>query len=147
MVSDRTVLPPIRCLGFVGYRSCRGRNEFRSMYALTTLPRRTTPLIEPPSGQYSPVRCVARPSSRVRARVLPVQHLLRGGYERGLHAFQGGQRHHGRFGTPEEERGAGGRGGGGEQLTESPSSRHRFGVCFMLTMPGSSRNHPSSRGR
>ena len=45
---------------------------------------------------------------RVRARAPPVQHLLRGGYKRGPHAFQGGQRHHGRFGTPEEEKGGGG---------------------------------------
>ena len=37
-----------------------------------------------------------------------------------------------------------GRGGGGKQLSESQSSRRRFGVCFTLTMPGSSRNHPSS---
>ena len=51
-----------------------------------------------------------RPSLRVFARGPPVQHLLRGGYKRGLHVFQGGQRHHGRFGAPEEERGAGGRG-------------------------------------
>ena len=41
----------------------------------------------------------------MRARALPVQHLLRGGYKRGFHAFQGGQRHHGRFGAPEEEKG------------------------------------------
>ena len=41
-------------------------------------------------------------------------------------------------------RGAGGRGGGGKQLSESQSSRRRFGVCFTLTMPGSSRNDPSS---
>ena len=40
-----------------------------------------------------------------------VQHLLRGGYKRCLHAFQGGQRHHGRFGTPEEEKEGGGAGG------------------------------------
>ena len=33
-----------------------------------------------------------RPSSRVRARAPPVQHLFRCGYQRGLHAFQGGQR-------------------------------------------------------
>ena len=46
----------------------------------------------------------------MRARISPVQHLLRGGYKFGFHAFQGGQRHHGRFGTPEEEKGAGGRG-------------------------------------
>ena len=56
-------------------------------------------------------RWFATPSSRVRARAPPVQHLLRGGYQRGLLAFQGGQRHHGRFGTPEEEKGGGGAGG------------------------------------
>ena len=55
-----------------------------------------------------------RPSSRVRARTPPVQHLLRGGYKLGLHAFQGGRRDHGRFGTPEEEKGGGGPGGRGE---------------------------------
>ena len=55
------------------------------------------------------VHCGLRPSSKVRARASPVQHLLRGGYKRGLHAFQGEQRHHGRFGAPEEEKGAGGR--------------------------------------
>ena len=48
---------------------------------------------------------------RVRACAPPVQHLLRSGYKRGLHAFQGGRRHHGRFGTPEEEMGGGGAGG------------------------------------
>ena len=31
--SDPSVLPPIKCLCFAGYRSRRGRNEFRSMYA------------------------------------------------------------------------------------------------------------------
>ena len=36
---------------------------------------------------------------------------------RGLHAFQGGQRHHGRFGTPEEEKGGG---GGGEATAGEP---------------------------
>ena len=81
-------------------------------------------------------------SSRVRARRPPVQHLLRGGYKVGLHAFQGGQGHHGRFGTPEEEKGGGG--DGGKQLSESQPTRRRFGVCFTLTMPGSSHNHPSS---
>ena len=45
------------------------------------------------------------------ARASPVQHLFRGGYkQRGLHAFQGGQRHDGRFGAPGEEKGVGGRG-------------------------------------
>ena len=47
----------------------------------------------------------------MRAHAPPVQHLLCGGYERGLHAFQGGQTHHGCFGTPEEEMGGGGVGG------------------------------------
>ena len=44
----------------------------------------------------------------MRARAPPVQHLLRGGYKRGLHAFQGGQRHYGRLGAPERENEAGG---------------------------------------
>ena len=56
------------------------------------------------------VRCGTGPSSRVCARAFPVQHLLRGGYKRGLHAFQGGQRHHGRFGASEGEKRAEGRG-------------------------------------
>ena len=60
-------------------------------------------------GVLGVVRCGTRPWSRVRARTPPVQHLLRGGYKRDLHAFQGGQRHHGRFDAPEEENG--GRGG------------------------------------
>ena len=58
-------------------------------------------------GVLEVVRYGTRPSSRVRARTPPVQHLLRGGYKLGLHAFQGGQRQHGRFGTPEEEKGGG----------------------------------------
>ena len=41
-----------------------------------------------------------------------------------------------------KKRGVGG--GGGKQLSESHPSRRRLGVCFTLTMPGSSRNHPSS---
>ena len=58
------------------------------------------------------VVCIGtRPSSRVRPRVPPVQHLLRGGFTRGLRVFQDGQMHHGRFGTPEAERGGGGAGG------------------------------------
>ena len=56
------------------------------------------------------VRCGTRPSSRVRARTPPVQYLLRGGYKLDLHAFQGGQRRHGRFGRPEEDKGGGGAG-------------------------------------
>ena len=61
-------------------------------------------------GVLGVVRCGTKPSSRVHARAPPVQNLLCGGYKRGLHAFQGGQRHHGRFGTLEEENGGGGRG-------------------------------------
>ena len=52
-------------------------------------------------GVLGVVRCGTRHSSRVRTCAPPVQHVLRGGYKRGLHAFQGEQRHHGRFGTPE----------------------------------------------
>ena len=62
-------------------------------------------------GVLGVVRCGLRPSSRVRARAPRVQHLLRGDYKRGLHMFQGGQMHHGRFGTPKEKKG--GRGAGG----------------------------------
>ena len=61
-------------------------------------------------GVLGVVRCGTRPSSRVRARAPPAQYLLRGGYKRVLHAFQGGQRQHGRFGTPEKEKGVGERG-------------------------------------
>ena len=64
--------------------------------------------------------CGTRPSSRVRARAPPVQHLLRGGHKRGLHAFQGGQRHHGRFGTPEEKKGGGGEATAGESVLATP---------------------------
>ena len=62
-----------------------------------------------------------RSSSRVRARAPPVQHL-RGGYKPGLHAFQGGRRHHGRLGTPEEKKGARGRGEAtaGESVLATP---------------------------
>ena len=45
-------------------RRRRGRNGFHSMYALSTLPKRTTPLIEPSSGQYSPVLARHRILSR-----------------------------------------------------------------------------------
>ena len=45
------------------------------------------------------------------------------------------------------KKGGGGAGGGREQPVESQSWRRRFGACFTLTMPESSRNHPNSRGR
>ena len=67
----------------------------------------------------------------MRARAPPVQHLLRGGYKRGLHAFQGGQRHHGRFGTPEEEKGGGGAGGRGEAIVgESVLATPLWGMLY-----------------
>ena len=43
-------------------------------------------------GVLEVIRCGTGPSPRVRARAPPVQYLLRGGYKRGLHTFQGGQR-------------------------------------------------------
>ena len=43
------------------------------------------------------VCCGTEPSPRVRARTFPVQYLLCSGYKRGLHAFEGGERHHRRF--------------------------------------------------
>ena len=114
------------------------------MHALTTLPKRTTPLIKPSFGECSPVLVChkrlsqsfvnstmacehacgstighARGSSLwnrafvkgTRSRPSCVVHLLRGGYKRCLHVFQGGQRHRGRFGTPMKEKGGGWAGG------------------------------------
>ena len=67
-----------------------------------------------------PVGCGTGPSSRVCARASPVQALLRGGYKCGLLAFQGGQRYHGRFGTPEEENRGGGAAGRREATAREP---------------------------
>ena len=69
-------------------------------------------------GVLEVVRCGTRPSS---ARASPVQYL-RGGYKRDLHAFQSEKGHHGRFGAPEEEKGAGGRGEAtvGESVLATP---------------------------
>ena len=58
-------------------------------------------------GVLEVARCGTRPSSRVRARASLVQHLLRGGYKRGLHAFQGGPTHHNTLGYLGEKRGRG----------------------------------------
>ena len=60
----RTVLLPTGYLWFVRYGSSRGRNEFRCMYALAALPKRMTPLIEPSSGQDSPVLACLETLSR-----------------------------------------------------------------------------------
>ena len=65
----------------------------------------------------------------MRARAPSVQHLLRGGYKRDLHAFQGGQRHHGRFSTPEEEKGGGG-GRGEATAGESALATPLWGMLY-----------------
>ena len=63
------------------------------------------------TGVLEGLRCGTGPSSRVRARAPPVQHILYGGYKRGLQAFfQGKQRHHECSGAPEEENRGGGQG-------------------------------------
>ena len=49
----------------------------------------------------------------MHAHAPPVVNLIRGGYNRGLHTFQGGQRHHRRFCAPEDKKEGGGGGGGG----------------------------------
>ena len=64
----------------------------------------------------------------MRARAPPIQHLLRGGYKLGLHAFQGGQRHHERFGTPEEEKG--GEGTGEATIGESVLATPLWGMLY-----------------
>ena len=66
-------------------------------------------------GVLGVVRCGKRPSSRVCARASPVQHLLRGGYKRGLHVFQGRQIHHERYVASEEENWGGGAGGNNQR--------------------------------
>ena len=94
-------------------------------------------------GVLGIIHCGTGPSSRVHARAPPVKYLLRGGHKRGLHAFQGGQRHHGRLGAPKEEKR--GRGGGGKQLGRRASPGDAaLEHAFTLTIPGSSRNRPSS---
>ena len=73
------------------------------------------------------VCCGTGPLPRVRARAPPVQHLLRDRYKRGLHVFQGGQRHHGRFCAPEEGKGGGGAGGDGGWPTNRAKIAQRQG--------------------
>ena len=63
------------------------------------------------------------------ARVLPVQYLLRGGYKRGLHVFQGGQRHHGRFGAPKEDKEGGGAGGSDCRRVSSGDATLGHALC------------------
>ena len=58
-------------------------------------------------GVLRRIRGGTGPSSRVRARARPVQHLLHGGY-RSL--FNDGRRHHGRLSASEEENAGGGAG-------------------------------------
>ena len=66
----------------------------------------------PTNGTEVGSRCETGHSPRVGARTPPLQHLLCGVYKRGLHAFQGGERLHGRSGVPQEESGGGGGRGG-----------------------------------
>ena len=67
----------------------------------------------------------------MRARTPPVHHLLRGGYKLGLHAFQGGQRHHGRLIHLRKKGGAGGRGGRGEATVgESVLTTPLWGMLY-----------------
>ena len=65
----------------------------------------------------------------MRARAPPVQYILRGGYKRGLHAFLGRQRHHGRFGAPEGEKGDGG-GRGDATVGESVLAAPLWGMLY-----------------
>ena len=66
---------------------------------------------------HDSMRACARLDDRVCSGWFAVEHgvlapflLLHDGHKRGLHVLQGGQIHHGRFGTPEEEKGGGGAG-------------------------------------
>ena len=130
---DRTLLWTVLALFWRATENDLGHSSIPRWHASMRAARRESVL--------EVVCCGTRSSLRVRARAPPVQHLLRGGYKRGLHAFQGGRRHDGCFGTPEEEKGGG---GGVKQLPESQSWRRHFEACFTLTMPGSSLDHPSS---
>ena len=67
----------------------------------------------------------------MHVRAPSVQHLLHVGYKRGLNAFQGGQRHHGCFGTPDEEKGGGVAGGRGEATAgESVLATPLWGMLY-----------------
>ena len=80
-----------------------------------------------PQGVIGVVRCGTGPLLRVRAHALSVQNLLRSGDKRGLHAFQGRQRHRGRFDAPEEEKG----GGRGEAIArESALAKSLWGMLY-----------------
>ena len=74
------------------------------------------------------------------------QYLLRGGYkQRGLHPrLKAGKDIMDALVHLRKKKGAEDE---GKQPEESRCWRRRFGACFMLTMPESSRNHPSSRAR
>ena len=54
------------------------------------------------------VLCVTITGNFLRMGQSTCKHLLRGGYKRGLNAFQGGKRHHGRFGASEGKKRGGG---------------------------------------
>ena len=143
-------------------------------HALSTLPKRTTPLSEPLLNSTRPfwrateydlghssiprwhtrmraarrqsvlgvVHCGTGPSLRVRSRAPPVQRLLRGVYDVAYTHFKADKDIMDALVHPRKKKGAGGGGGGataGEPVLATPR-----GACFTLTMPGSSRNRPSS---
>ena len=89
-------------------------------------------------GVLEVVRYGTGPLPRVRARAPLVQHLLRGDYKRGLHAFQGGQRHYGRFRVLKKKRGR------GEETAGEPVLSTPFWGMIYADDAGVSRNAPSS---
>ena len=95
-------------------------------------------------GVLGVVRYGTRPSSRVRACTPPVQHRLRGDYHLASTHIEADKGIMDALVHPKKKRG---REGERKQLPGSQCWRRRFGAYFMLTMPGSSRNHPSSWGR
>ena len=138
MGSDQTVLPPILCLCFVGYRrSWRGRMLYRlyesvrirypnslldsicSVWRATeydlgnsSVPRwHASMRAARRQGVLEVVRCRTGSSPRVRARAPPVHHLLCGGYKCDLHTrFKANKDIMDALVQLRKKRGAGGRG-------------------------------------
>ena len=80
-------------------------------------------------GVLGVVRCGIGPSPRVRTRAPPARHL-RGGYKRGLYAFQGEQRHHGLFLVHlKKKRGVGGAGGSNCRRVSTGDAALGYALC------------------